>query len=136
MTRLREYGPTVGGARRPLRQAVRSRSAQPRGKHGRRQPRSILRAGCAALLRIALGIVAARAIKADPDAVAVSDGAEDHPTTTPTPTPTTGAQAPPQPTSPSTPSTSPPQPTTTTTGVDIPRVAVPPGVPEQFTYFE
>jgi hypothetical protein len=76
-------------------------------------------------------------MNADPGAVAVSGGAEDHPTTTPPPTPTTVVPAPPQPTSPSTPSTSPPQPTTTTTtGVDDTGVAVPPGVPEQFTYFE
>jgi hypothetical protein len=108
------------------------------GKRRRATGRLALQAGCAVALVTGLGI-AVLAVETDPDTrVAVGDEPENPPTTPPpSTTPSTDEPAPVPPTSAPAihPSPLPPA-TTTTTNAEVTEVALPPGVPEQFQYFE
>jgi hypothetical protein len=108
------------------------------GKHRRATARSTLQAGCALALVTGLGIVAVLTVETNPDTrVAVGEESENPPTTPPSSTaPSTVEPAPAPPTSAPAPPSRPRPATTTTTEVKVTGVAVPPGVPEQFEYFE
>jgi hypothetical protein len=138
MTQWRKFVLALRARRRPNPDKA-SHFAQPIGKHRRATARSTLQAGCAVALITGLGIVAVLTVGTNPDTrAAVGEDPKSQPTTPPSSTASSTVE--PAPSSPTSAPASPPAPqqpaTTTTTEVEVTGVSVPPGVPEQFEYFE